>query len=161
MEDSYTSQIILGLLVTFIAGAIGYLSKRLRLYVYGWWQGFRGDFPNVKGSWRTTYFDLDDQGNRHQEEEIVELKQRGAYVNGDITPTSRPEAKFSFQGSIRRNLLVGMYERSNSLRTTGTGSFALKIKGSEDSMEGRCIWHDYDSDNVEESIYIWTRSPDA
>ncbi len=56
-----------------------------------------------------------------------------------------------------KTLFVMKYRIKGPGGPSGSGVFQLKINGSDQKMNGYCIWLDKDSDEIDESEYNWQK----
>lgn len=91
--------------------------------------------------------------------ETISLHQLGRLVRGEGNVVDTRGRVFKYRGVILRHTIHGTYRRKGSNAPTGTGTFQLRIAGSDASMDGWCLWYDRDTDNIEASHYRWTKRP--
>lgn len=117
---------------------------------------FQPDLPNVAGSWEANYCEQDENACTVTAREVITLKQLGRLVWGQGHVSGREENIFNYSGKITRNIIVGKYNKGPGA-PSGSGAFQLKITGSDDKMNGHCIWLDKDSDKIDASAYNWEK----
>lgn len=118
---------------------------------------FQPDLPNVSGSWEANYCEQDENACTVDVREAITLKQLGRLVWGTGHVSGREDKIFKYSGKIIRNTLIGKYQIKGPGGPSGSGAFQLKITGSDDKMNGHCIWLDKDSDEIDASEYNWKK----
>ena len=136
---------------------IGYFSKRIWQMLSGLVSLIFRDLPNIRGEWEASYDETDENGQSVIATEAAQLSQIGRFVWGEVRVAGRPLIQFKLRGEITRNTFVGTFTRTGANGAVGTGAFELIIRENDRAMEGHCIWHDYDTDSIENSSYLWSR----
>jgi len=148
-------------LVSLAAGiTLTILAKPTWLLLSGFIQSLFADLPKVSGDWIAEFNEpTEDTENNEREDmrEEVKLQQMGRIVWGEGKVIDERDRKFKYRAIIVRQTLYGNYRRKGSKKPSGTGTFQLQVTGSDRKMEGWCIWHDQDTDDIEASPYEWTR----
>jgi hypothetical protein len=147
-------------LISLAAGVtITVLAKPVWLLISGLAQMFFSDLPRISGEWTARFTEPTETGTFEDMSEAIELHQLGRLVWGEGRVVDERGRVFKHRGSILRDTLHGTYCRKGSHSPAGTGTFQLRIAGSDDSMDGWCLWYDRDTENIEASSYKWTKNP--
>jgi len=148
-------EIIIGAIVSWIIGGVlGRYSSQIWSILTGF---FQPDLPNVSGSWEADYREQDENARTANMREAITLKQLGRLVWGQGHVSGRADNIFKYDGKIIRNTLIGKYQIKGPGGPSGSGAFQLKITGSDEIMNGYCIWLDKDSDEIDASEYNWKK----
>lgn len=148
----YLIAVAAGVTVTVLAKPVWLLFSGLARMVFS-------DLPRVSGTWTARFTEPTESGAPEDMSETITIHQLGRLVWGEGTVTDERSRTFKYKGSILRHTLHGTYRRKGSRSPAGTGTFQLLIAGSDDSMDGWCLWYDRDTDNIQASSYKWAKRP--
>ena len=152
------SNFAIGYLSSIVAAlTLGVYWKPLWMIISGVFAGIFRDLPRIGVTWSTAYVEPTETGTTEKMHEVVKLRQLGRLVWGEGTVVDTQERVFVYEGYIVRQTLCGSYWRKGSRLPTGRGVFQLLISGNDSKMSGSCIWHDSDTDKLENSKYEWTK----
>lgn len=152
---------ILGIASSIVAGSI-YTPTRSAIF-----EGFlvlRKHFDrnaiDLSDMWQAVYKEPNEYGEIEDICETLKLKQYGSLIKGTSKIGPPVERKFVYELRLVHDMVVGHYRRDESESGAISGSGVLLLRLSEDrkKLEGRCIWLDLDTKNIEESRYIITRT---
>jgi hypothetical protein len=149
---------IVAYLISVAAGVtVAVLAKPVWLLFSGLARMLSTDFPRLSGTWTARFTEPTKSGSSEDISETITIHQLGRLVWGEGSVTDERNRKFKYKGSILRHTLNGTYCRQKSRSPAGTGTFQLRVAGSDDSMSGWCIWYDRDTDKIEASSYEWRK----
>lgn len=143
--------LLLAIISSLIAGAL--LPLLIQLVIETWNHLF-ADLPNLAGGWRAKFILPSEP---FEQEVEVKIKRYGRRIRGEGHVIGQSEDPFIYLGKIKRNTLVGTFERKKKSSLTGTGSFLLVISSDDKKMVGQCIWFSYATEDVWKSKYEWER----
>jgi hypothetical protein len=148
---SYIISVLAGITVGLLAKPAWYLLSGLAMLVFS-------HLPNISGEWTARFSEPTETGGSEKITERITLHQLGRIVRGEGTVTDSRGRVFKYKGIIFRETFCGTYQRKGSHKSTRRGTFHLQIGGNENSMEGWCLWHDQDTDDIEASPYKWEKA---
>jgi transcriptional regulator with XRE-family HTH domain len=118
---------------------------------------------SLDGDW-TGYFVESDRGALpYVVQEDIELRQTGAFVDGDFTCYCPTEIRRETVRGARviNNVISGTIYPDRWLLPSGLASFVQVVSRNNDWLEGFSIWYDPDSDQIETSRMISVRKRSA
>lgn len=148
-------------LVSFLLGVLTELAAKPVFYgVGGWLMMLFSDVPRISGAWRTTYEEpASGTAGTATVAENLELHQFGRLIWGKGTISDAAGTrKFRYRGRIIRNALLAEYSGVSRNVSVGSGAMQVKINDRGDTLTGWCFWHDKDSERIEASRYIATKT---
>jgi len=153
-----TSMVVGAAIGVPIAALVTWFGQTIWLVLSGLFIAVFSDLPNLSGNWMANFKEPDVRGEKIVEtRQQVRLKQLGRFVWGTGHAADTPSREFKYRGEIKKNTLTGTYKRIGSRKATGRGVFQLIIQGNERDMLGKCVWYDHDTNEIESSIYQWTK----
>lgn len=114
------------------------------------------DVPVLAGNWAATFRDPAPDGVELLKVQ-VQLRQFGRNLRGCGHIVDHPGDSFRFQGTLKRNVFFGSFQRKDAHVLAGTGAFVLKVSPDSRRMAGSCMWFDGLLDDVWTSEYRWGR----
>lgn len=162
MDDHFS-----GYFISFLAGmTVALIGRPFWLSVWlllsGTIRTIFSNLPEIGGQWTATFIEpTETRGEQENITETVILHQLGSLVWGEGRIADSRNRVFIYRGRIVRQTFLGSYRRKGSRKPSGTGTFQLGIRGDDKSMEGRCIWHDANTDKIEASQYNWAKTPNS
>ena len=147
-------------LISVAAGiTVTVLAKPVWLLISGFAQMIFSDLPDISGEWTARFTEPTEKGSHEEMSETINLHQLGRLVWGEGNIADTRGRVFTYCGTILRHTIHGTYRRKGSHAPAGTGTFQLRIAGSDASMDGWCLWYDRDTDDIQASSYKWTKRP--
>jgi hypothetical protein len=151
------AEVAFNVMVAILVALLSYFAKSIWQMVSGVVQGLFGDLPYIKGTWLATYTEPKEDLTLNKAQESITLNQIGRFIWGEARVTDSDERVFVLKAHLIGATLIGTQRRKGRRKAVGTGAFQLRVAGHENAMKGYCTWHDYDTDRIESSEYIWTR----
>lgn len=144
--------------VSVLAGlTAGIIAKPGWLLVSGLFRMLFSDLPNISGRWTAEFTEPTEDGEEENMSENIKLHQLGRILWGEGIVLDKRSRNFKYCGSILRDTFHGTYRIPRSTAPGGSGTFQLKIAGSDKIMNGWCIWYDRHTDKIEASLYKWEK----
>lgn len=158
MEDLDLSSIVIGAAIAVpITAVVTIFASAAWLVLSGVVASLFSETSKVSGNWTATFEEPSPDGEPVDAREEVRLWQFGRLVWGAGRGIDDYDRTFKYRGEVKKGTLTGSYRRTGSDTATGKGAFQLKILGNESEMKGKCVWYDYDTDEIESSDYVWTK----
>ena len=117
---------------------------------------FDKDAFDLSGKWEAEFTESDTEGKgKVSTKEIIDFKQYGRVLKGESKIKDHEKRSFIYKCRIFHNTVAGNYEVKEKKKgsTSGSGTLLLKIEDTREEMNGRCVWIDRDSKEIEESSY--------
>lgn len=114
---------------------------------------------NLSGKWEAHFTETEVDGNILDSLELITMQQTGSYLEGIGKIEDKYARKFRYTGQIIHDFVNGTYHRLDEPRGSivGVGFFQLKISQDRNTLKGKCMWLDKDTEKIETSDYKWTR----
>jgi len=153
----YVSMIIGAVIGVPIAALVILFAKALWYGLSGLFLSFFSDLPDLSETWIATFTEPRSDGDRIESNERIVLKQFGRNVWGKSDGLDELDRSFRYLGHLTRNTYLGTYVPIGSKKPSGRGVYQLIVSGNDAEMKGHCLWHDYDTDMIETSPFIWIK----
>jgi hypothetical protein len=150
-----TIGVVSGIVTSALIGLSVFLVRTIwKSRVQPWWENTLYQDARIDGEWTSTL----KAESTDSDEEVVNVRQTGHQIQGDITCIAGPDKgrSYAFVGCIKNQILSGYYW--NIDRTSiDSGSFSLHLEDNGSALRGYSVYYNDATNMLVSRSYSWVR----